>query len=92
MKLTANGNGAEELSDNGKLELVGDAPSGKEDSSGTIRDLTRRPSSGGSSRGECRLQFAKHLCRDTIANSIILVNNDFLGLLGLGVGPLDLDW
>jgi len=83
--------GSNELANDRKLELLSDAPSGKEYCGSPVRNLGRGTGGGCSISCESGFQFGKSRSGGAVTDAVISVDNNFLLLLGFGVNPLDLD-
>ena len=87
----ADDGGGDELAQDGLAELLGGRALHQEDSSSAIADLAGIAGVDGAVLGEGRADLGKGLNSNTLTDTVILVDEDLLGLAGLGVGVLGLD-
>lgn len=79
------------FADNGQTELLCDASPREQYCSGAVADLGRVTGVGAAGLGERGFELGEALLRDAVSDTIVKVDGDLLGLLGLGVDPGDLD-
>lgn len=82
--------GGDELANDLLAEALGGGALHEEHGSGAVRDLRGVTGMDGTVLGEGRADLAEGLSSDALADAIVGLDGDGLLLLGLGVGPLDI--
>lgn len=82
--------GGNVLAQDGLAEALSGGALHEEHGSSTVGDLGGVTGVDGSVLGECGADLAEALSGDARSDTVVLGDGDLLGLVGLGIGPLDL--
>ena len=90
LRRNTNSSSMHKLAQNRLAELLGDRAAHQKNGASTIRNLRSVTGVGRTGLGESRLDLAKRLLSDTSSDSIILVDNNLLGII-IGIDDSSLD-